>query len=58
MGYILYGKYEIVDTNTKKKIATHIEPKRTKYADDGVTVVEEGNLVRGNWEPLVDEETW
>ena len=23
-----------------------------------MTVIEEGNLVKGNWEPLVDEETW
>lgn len=55
---ILYGKFKIINTNTKKKVATHIKPIRyTTYDKDG-NVIQERNVVYGTWEPLVDEETW
>lgn len=56
MGYILYGKWKVVDNVTGRKIATHIEPVRDSYDENGNLI--KGNLVKGNWEPLIDEETW
>ena len=57
-GLIMYGKFKTVDTRKKKKIATHIEPIReTTYDKDG-NILQEKNVIHGNWEPLVDEEIW
>lgn len=58
MGYILYGKFKVVDTMQKKKVATKIKPIRENIYDEEGNLVEECNLVKGNWEPLVSEEVW
>lgn len=58
MGYIMYGKFKTIHTASKKKIATHIEPIRETIVDNEGNVLQECNLIKGNWEPLVDEETW
>lgn len=59
MGYNMHGKFKSIDTITKSKVVTHIEPIReTIYAEDGLTILEECNLIKGNWEPLVSEEMW
>lgn len=55
---IMYGKYKVVDTSTKKKIATHIKPVRTTTYDKDGNIIQERNVQYGTWEPLVDEETW
>lgn len=57
MGYIMYGKFKMVDTMTKKKIATKIKPVREDVYDDG-NLLKKCNLVKGDWEPLVSEEVW
>lgn len=56
-GMIMYGKFKIIDPNTKK-IATHIEPIRETIYDEAGNVLQEKNVVYGNWEPLIDEEIW
>lgn len=58
MGYILYGKFKIVDTMSKKKIATKIKPIREDVYDEEGNLIEKCNLVKGDWEPLVSEEVW
>ncbi len=57
-GLILYGKFKIVDPNTKKKIATHVEAVRETIVDQDGKIIQERNVVYGNWEPLVDEDVW
>lgn len=57
-GMIMYGKFKIVDPNTKKKVATHVEAVRETVFDEEGNVLLERNVVYGNWEPLVDEEVW
>lgn len=58
MGYLLYGKFKIEDTMTKKKIATKIKPIREEVYDKEGNLVEQCNLVKGNWESIVSEEQW
>lgn len=58
MGYMLYGKFKVVDTMKKKKVATHIQPIREDIIDSEGNVIEKCNLVKGNWEPIVSEEQW
>lgn len=58
MGYILYGKFKIVDTMTKKKVKTNIKPIREDIIDEEGNVIQECNLVKGDWEPIVSEEVW
>jgi len=57
MGYQLPGKSKVIDTVKKKKVNTHIEPIRDEYDAEG-NLVKKGNLVKGNWEPIVSEELW
>lgn len=57
MGYQLPGKSRIEDTVRKKKVNTHVEPIRDEYDEKGV-LIKKGNLVKGNWEPIVSEELW
>jgi hypothetical protein len=57
MGYQLVGKSKIEDTVTKKKVLTNIVPKRDVVDEDG-KIIEKGNLVRINCEPIVSEELW
>lgn len=57
MGYQLPGKSEVVDTVKKKKVLTHVEPIRDEF-DSAGNLVKKGNLVKGNWEPIVSEELW
>ncbi|NBH13298.1 recombinase family protein [Lachnospiraceae bacterium] len=56
MGDQLPGKSEVVDTVRKKKVLTHKEPVRNRYDGEGRLI--EGNLVKGNWEPIVSEDLW
>ncbi len=56
MGYQLPGKSEVVDPVKKKKVLTHVEPIRNEYDEEGNLL--KGNLVKGNWEPIVSEELW
>lgn len=58
MGYILYGKFKIVDPMTKKKVQTKIEPIREDVYDKDGNLVQKCNLVKGDWEPLVSEDVW
>lgn len=58
MGYIMYGKFKVVDPMTKKKIATKIQPIREDEYDNDGNLVKKCNLVKGDWEPLVSEEVW
>ncbi len=58
MGYILYGKFKVVDPMTKKKIATKIKPVREDVYDESGNLLEKCNLKKGDWEPLVSEEVW
>lgn len=58
MGYILYGKFKIVDPMTKKKIATKIKPIREDKCNKEGELVEKKNIIKGDWEPLVTEEVW
>lgn len=57
MGYQLAGKSKIVDTVSKKKVLTHIEPERD-IVDAHGNVIKKGNLVKINCEPIVSEELW
>lgn len=57
MGYQLPGKSRIEDTVRKKKVSTHVEPIRDEYDEQGV-LIKKGNLVKGNWEPIVSEDLW
>lgn len=58
MGYIMYGKFKVTDTMSKKKIATHIKPIREDIYNERGEIIEKCNLVKGDWEPIVSEETW
>jgi hypothetical protein len=58
MGYMLYGKFKVVDSMKKKKIATHIQPIREDIIDSEGNVIEKCNLVKGKWESIVSEEQW
>lgn len=58
MGYILYGKFKVVDTMAKKKVATKIKPIRANTYDEEGNLVEKCNLIKGDWEPLVSKEVW
>lgn len=58
MGYILYGKFKVTDSMSKQKIATKIKPIRQDIYNEEGQLIEKGNLVKGNWEPLVSEEVW
>lgn len=55
---ILNEKFKVINTNTKKKVATNIKPIRYTTYDKDDNVIQERNVVYGTWEPLVDEETW
>lgn len=57
MGYQLPGKSKVVDTVRKKKVKTHIEPKRDVVDENG-NVIEKGNLVKIRCEAIVTEEMW
>lgn len=57
MGYELYGKSRVVDTVKKKKVLTKVKPKADVYDMDG-NLIEKGNLIRGNWTPIVPPELW
>lgn len=57
MGYQLVGKSKVIDTVSKKKVLTYVEPKRDVVDSNG-NVLEKGNLVRINCEPIVSEELW
>lgn len=58
MGFILYGKFKIVDPMKKKKIATKIKPVREDVYDEEHNLIEKCNLIKGDWEPLVSVEVW
>lgn len=58
MGYNLYGKYKVVDTMKKKRVATKIKPIREDVYDKDGNLVEKCNLIKGNWTPLVSKEVW
>lgn len=58
MGYNLYGKFKVVDTIKKKRVATKIKPIREDVYDKDGNLVEKCNLIEGNWTPLVSEEVW
>ncbi len=58
MGYILYGKFLVEDTITKKKIATKVKPVKEDSYDDQGNMIESCNLIKGDWEPIVSEEQW
>ena len=58
MGYILYGKFKVVDTMQKKKVATKIKPIREDVYDKDGNLIKKCNLVKGNWTPIVSEEVW
>lgn len=57
MGYSLYGKSKVVDPIKKKKVLTGIQPIPDEYDPDG-KLVKKGNLVKGNWAPIISEELW
>lgn len=58
MGYMMYGKFKVVDTMTKKRVATHIEPIREDIYNEKGELVAKCNLIKGDWEPIVSEEVW
>lgn len=58
MGYMMYGKFKVVDPMQKKKIATKIKPVREDVYDKDGNLIKKCNLVKGDWEPLVSEEVW
>ena len=58
MGYMMYGKFKVVDTMTKKRVATHIEPVREDIYNEKGELVAKCNLIKGDWEPIVSEEVW
>lgn len=58
MGYNLYGKFKVVDTIKKKRVATKKKPIREDVYDKDGNLVEKCNLIEGNWTPLVSEEVW
>lgn len=58
MGYILYGKFKVEDTMTKKKVATKIKPIREDVYDKEGNLIAKCNLIKGDWEPIVSEEMW
>lgn len=58
MGYIMYGKFKVVDTMKKKKIATKVKPIREDIYDEEGNLTKKCNLIKGDWEPLVTEEVW
>ncbi len=57
MGYQLPEKSRVVSTVSKKKVSTHKEPIMDVYDDEG-NLVQKGNLVKINCEPIVSEELW
>lgn len=58
MGYTAgYVKTETVNCITHERKVQDIEPIRTLYDVDG-NIIQQGNLIRGNWQPIIDEETW
>lgn len=57
MGYQMPGKSKVVDTVRKKKVLTKKEPVRDKVDSEG-NIIEKGNLVKINCEPIVSEELW
>lgn len=57
MGYSLYGKSKVVDTVKKKRVKTKIKPK-AEVLDESGNVIEEGNLIKGNWPAIVEPELW
>lgn len=58
MGYVAtYVKTETIDCLSHNRKVQDVEPIRTLYDEDG-NVIQEGNLKKGNWEPIIDEETW
>lgn len=58
MGYNLYGKFKVVDTIKKKRVATKKKPIREDVYDKDGNLVEKCNLIEGNWTALVSEEVW
>lgn len=58
MGYMMYGKFKVVDTMAKKRVATHIEPVREDIYNEKGELVAKCNLIKGDWEPIVSEEVW
>ena len=58
MGYMLYGKFKVVDTMAKKKVSTHIEPIREDVYNEKGELIAKCNLIKGDWEPIVSEEVW
>ena len=58
MGYMLYGKFKVVDTMAKKKVSTHIEPIREDVYNEKGELIAKCNLIKGDWEPIVFEEVW
>ncbi len=57
MGYSLYGKSKVVDTIKKKRVKTKAKPKADILDEDG-KVIEQGNLIKGNWPAIVEPELW
>ncbi len=57
MGYEMYGKSKVVDTIKKKKVLTKMKPK-ADVCDENGKIIEKGNLVKGNWIPIVSPELW
>lgn len=57
MGYELYGKSKVVDPVKKKKVLTKIKPIPDTYDEDG-NLTAKGNLIKGNWTPIVTPELW
>ena len=58
MGYTAnYVKEETVNCLTHEKKRQDIEPIRTLYDAEG-NIIQQGNLLRGNWQPIIDEEIW
>lgn len=58
MGYTAnYVKEETVNCLTHEKKRQDIEPIRTLYDAEG-NIIQQGNLLKGNWKPIIDEEIW
>lgn len=57
MGYQLVGKSKVVDTVSKKKVLTHVEPVRDVFDAQG-NIIQKGNLIKINCEPIVSEKLW
>lgn len=58
MGYTAgYVKTETVNCITHERKVQDIEPVRTLYDAEG-NIIQKGNLIKGNWLPIIDEETW